>query len=811
MEALTHPFRHAWRRLKRTPAASLLAIVALGLGIGLVATMFSSVYGVALRGLPFPDSERLVHIEYAPPPSGRGNVEVSIHDFRDWQAEQRSFEGLVAFYDGTVNLADEGYPERYNGAFMTAEVFDLLREPALHGRCFAAGDDAPGADPVVVIGYEIFRKRFGSDPSVVGRDVRVNGEPATVVGVMKEGFQFPIKQDVWVPLRIDPAATERGEGMTFEVFGRLKSGVSMREAEAELSTLAQRLAAEYPDSNEGLEAVLIQPYIHEFTPEMIRNLLWTMLGAVGFVLLIACANVASLLLARASSRAKELATRLALGAERRRVVGDLLAEGLLLAAGGAVLGLGLAYQGSSFIGRLVDANPNPPYWVTPGLEPPVLLFVLGVTVAAGLLAALVPAIQASRMDVNTLLKEESRSSSGFRIGRFSRFAVIGQIALACVLLLGAGLMTRTIVNLRNADLGFTTENVLTARIGLFETAYPEEADRLRFWEDLLERLREAPGAAAAAATSSLPATGMGGTSFRLEGKEYATRRDVPGANFAVVSPSFFDTFDIPLRTGRAFDARDRADSQPVVIVNSSFAERVWPGENPLDKRLRFGREDREGEEPEAWRTVVGVAPDAWMNNLRDEDKSGIYAPLAQVDRRFLSVAVKTRAEPMAFSAALRDAVIGLDPDLPIYWTRTMDETVAEQRFFFDLFGGMFAAFGAIALLLAAIGIYGITAFSVGRRTQEIGVRMALGAGPGDVLGMILRQGTARLAIGLGIGLAAGIGVSRLLAGFLFGVAPTDPLTFGTIALFLAAVTLLACLVPARSAMRVEPVEALRYE
>ena len=400
MEALTHPFRHAWRRLKRTPAASLLAIVALGLGIGLTATMYSAVYGVALRGLPFPDSDRLVHIEYVPPPSGRGNVEVSIHDFREWQAESSSFEGLVAFYDGTVNLADEGYPERYAGAFMTAEVFDLLREEPLHGRTFARGDDLPGADPVVVIGYDIFRKRYGADPSVVGRTIRVNGEPATLIGVMGEGFKFPIKQDVWVPLRLDPVTIKRGEGMTLEVFGRLREGVSTAEAETEVSTLAQRQAAAYPESNEGLDAVLIKPYILEYTPKMITDLLWTMLGAVGFVLLIACANVASLLLARASSRSKELATRLALGAERRRVIGDLLAEGLLLASGGAVLGVGLAYWGTGQLANVVDTHPGPAYWVTPGLEPPVLIFVLGVTVAAGLLAGLVPALQASRLDVN---------------------------------------------------------------------------------------------------------------------------------------------------------------------------------------------------------------------------------------------------------------------------------------------------------------------------------------------------------------------------------------------------------------------------
>ncbi len=811
MYALVQPFRFAWRRLKRTPTASLLAVVAFGLGIGLTATMFSSVYGVALRGLPFPDSDRLVHIEYAPPPTGWGNVEVSIHDFRTWQEELRSFDQLAAFYDGTVNLADDGFPERYNGAFMTAESFDLLQVRPLHGRAFAAGDDAPGAAPVVILGYSIFRKRYGSDPSVVGRTIRVNGEPATVIGVMEEGFQFPIKQDVWVPLSLDPITLERGEGPTLEVFGRLRRGVASDEAQVELSTLAKRLAAAYPDSNQGLESVLVKPYIREYTPEAIVNVLWTMLGAVGFVLLIACANVAGLLLARASARSQELATRLALGAERRRVIWDLLAEGLMLASGGALLGLAFARWGTTELGRMVDAQPDPPYWVTPGLEPPVLLFMLAATLAAGLLAGLVPALQASRMDVNSLLKDESRGSSGFRIGAFSRFAVVGQIALACILLLGAGLMTRTIVNLRTADLGFATDRVMTARIGLFENAYPEPADRRHFWERLVETLEEAPDAALVATTSSLPTTGMDGTWYRLEGETYAERHDVPGGSLAVVSPAFFEVFDIPVRAGRAFNDADREGAEPVVIVNRSFAERHWPDSNPLGKRLRFGREDREGAEPEPWRTVVGVVADAWMNNLRDENGAGIYAPLAQLDYRFLSVAIKTRGEPAAFTNTLRQAVIGLDPDLPIYWPRTMDEVVAKERFLFDLFGGMFASFGAVALMLAAIGIYGVTAFSVGRRTREIGVRMALGARPGDVLRMILRQGTARLAVGLGIGLAAGLGVSFLLASFLFGVSPTDPLTYATIAVFLAAVTLLACLIPARAAMRVAPVEALRYE
>ncbi|MEM7354206.1 MAG: ABC transporter permease, partial [Acidobacteriota bacterium] len=678
---------------------------------------------------------------------------------------------------------------------------------------FAPGEDLPGADPVIVIGYDAFRKRYGGDPNVVGRTVRVNGEPATLIGVMDEGFKFPVKHDVWVPLRLDPTELPRGDGLTLEVFGRLRDGVSTAEAEAEVSTLAARLAALHPNSNEGLDRVAIQPYIREFTPKVFTDLLWTMLGAVGFVLLIACANVASLLLTRASSRSKELATRLALGAERRRVVWDLLVEGLVLATGGALVGFAFAHWGGGHLARMVDSHPDPAYWVTPGLELPVLVFMTLATILSGLLAAMVPALQASRMDVNTLLKEDSRSSSGFRIGRFSRVAVIGQIALACVLLLGAGLMTRTIVNLRNADLGFTSDNLLTTRIGLSVSAYPEEADRVRFWDSLLESLAATPGVESVALTSSLPATGMGGTYYRLEGEDYPTRQDVPGAYFAAISPQMFDTFDITLQAGRAFTDQDQPAAEPVIVVNRSFAEHAWPGQNAVGQRLRFGRENVSDGEPGAaeqpWRTVVGVVQDAWMNDLESDDTAGIYAPIAQFPQRFLSLAVETRGEPMAFTTTLRQTVLGLDPDLPIYWTRTMEEVVGQERFFFDLFGGLFASFGGIALLLAAIGIYGVTAFSVGRRTQEIGLRMALGASPSNVLSMVLRQGTGRLAIGLCVGLLAGIGVSRLLVGFLIGVDPNDPLTFGAIALFLTAINFLACYIPALTAMRVEPVEALR--
>ncbi len=806
MDAFLQSFRYAWRRLLRQPAATLLAVLALGLGIGQTTTMFGAVYGTALRDLPVPEGGRVVTAHYSNPSQGQNQLGVSMHDFADWRQQQRSLEGLAAFYNGTINLSDEGYPDRFSGAFISANFLDLLRVRPLLGRGFAAGEDQPGAEPVVILGHDVWRSRYGEDPRILGRTVRVNGKPSTVVGVMEPGFQFPHKEDVWVPLIRDPAQVERGEGIDTAVFGRLADGVTLEQARADLATIARRLAEQYPETNQGLEAK-VQPFTEGYIPEEIRRLIVTMLGAVVFVLAIACANVACLLLARASGRTRELATRFALGAGRRQVIWDLLAESLLLSVGGAALGLAIAHWGGQYISRLVLEHPDPPYWCAPGLEAPTYAFVLATTLMAALFAGLVPALQASRTDPGTMLRDESRTASSFRLGRFLRAVVVGEIALACALLVGSGLMVRSIANLRTMDLGFETEGILTARIGLFETVYPEETDRRRFFDNLLERLAATPGVESAALTSSLPTSGRDGTAYAVEGKVYEQRNDYPATRLAAVSSNFFATFDIPILEGRGFSGQDREETQPVVVVNRSFADQEWPGKDPLGRRIRFGRGDQE----EPWLTVVGVAADAGMSDLGDDDQDGIYAPLAQHDRRFLSVAVATRGEPQAFAATLRQTVLDLDRDLPLYWLLTMDEVVAEARFFYDFFGALFATFGLAALLLAAVGIYGIMAFAVGRRTHEIGVRMALGAAPDTVLGMLLRQGTARLLVGLAIGLGLALGVSRLLAAFLFAVDPGDPTTFLGVAVFLTAVTLLACLFPALAARRVDPVEALRHQ
>ncbi len=806
MDILPHSFRFAWRMLRKQPAATALAIVALGLGIGLTTTMFGAVYGILLRGLPFEDGTRILHLERIDRGDNRRGAEVPMHDFVDWQEMQQSFEGLSAFTIGTMNLSDEGYPDRFEGAFISHDFLRVVRTRPILGRGFTADEGRPGGESVVLLGYDVWRTRYDQDPGIVGKTVRVNGEPSTVVGVMGEGFKFPIRQDVWLPLRFDVDELPRGEGVELEVFGRLRDGVSLAAARAEMSAIAGRLGVEYPQTNADVD-VVVKPFTHEFVPDEIQDLFLTMLGAVCFVLLIACANVASLLLARSTSRGRELATRLALGADRRRIVSHLLAESLMLAAAGSAVGLALAHWGGGYLRRMVMQHPEPPYWAAPGLEPPVLLFVAGVTIVAGIVAGLWPALQASRTDVATLLKSESRTSSNATIGRFAGGLVIGEIALASVLLIGAGLMTRSIVNLQTTDLKFDPENLLTARLGLSASNYPEPPDRLRFFEDLIDALAASPAVASVAATSSLPTTGDDETFYRVEGKVYQQPRDVSRTNLAVVTPGFFDTFEVAISSGRAFTAQDREDALPVVIVNRNFAALAWPGEDPLGQRLRLGRLG----DDEPWRTVIGVVPDVWMNDFDDLDQDGIYVPLAQLDRRFLSIGIKTHSEPLAATAVLRGHVLELDRDIPLYQVRSMDQVLEEQRFFFHFFAGFFTSFGLAALLMAAVGIYGTMAFAIGRRIHEFGVRIALGARPVEVLAMVLRQGAVRLGIGLALGLGAALVVSRLLVYFLFDIQPDDPTTFAVTMLFLAIVALLACFFPAQRAMRVDPVEVLRQD
>jgi putative ABC transport system permease protein len=752
-----------------------------------------------------------MHLENADPSHDEPSLEVFPLDFLDYRDRQKSFEGLAAYTDGTLNLSGEGdQPERFNGSYMSANGFDILRVRPVLGRAFLPGDDAPQAERAAVLSYGVWQKRYQGDPKVLGRAVRINGEAGTIVGVMPPGFAFPDVTEVWTPLRVDPLREKRGQGETLEVMGRLRRGVSLDAARAEMAGLAKAIAAEYPATHQGREAV-VKPWMEEALGDEMPNLLWTMLVACLFVLLIACTNVASLMMARVSRRTREIAIRSSLGANRTRLIGQLLFESVLLSMLGGALGVALAYAGVRLFNAAI-AGSSPPFWIKIAIDPAALLFTLGMTLLAALVSGLLPALQASKADVGEILKDEGRGSSSLRLGKLSRVVVVLEVAFSCLLLVGAGLMIRSVVKVRTLDPGFDPANLFTARMALFEAKYPKEADRLAFFDQLLERLASQPDVTAAALTSSLPAHGSGLWQYRLEGGSYPTERDLPSARAAMVSTGFFKVFGAKPLAGRDFGRLDRLGSLPVILVNQSFAAKVWPGEDPLGKRIRLKEELDEKAPP--WRTVIGVVPDLQMEGIGSNDgkPEGFYLPLAQRCAGFVSLAVRTRtSNPLALTPVVRQQINAIDRDQPIYFVYSMQEVMANDRFFPNLFGSLFAIFGVAALLLASVGIYGVIAFSVHQRTQEIGIRMALGAQRRSVLNMILSQGMRQLLAGLAAGLVAAFFASRLLATFLIGVQPRDPATFTLVSFVLAAIAFVACWIPARRAMRTDPLSAIRSD
>ncbi len=806
MDPLLQDLKYGIRMLFKHPGLAAVSVLALALGLGLTTTMFSIVYGALLRGLPFEGASRLLIIKERNVTRVNAERTPSIHDFTDWRAQQRSFTDLAGFYSGTVNVAgDEGRPERFTGAFITPSAFRMVGIPAMLGRTFTDDEDRPETPLSILLGFNVWKNRFASDRAIVGRTIRVNGQAATVIGVMPEGFKFPLQQDLWLPLRLDPLKLKRGEGQSVEVFGRLRPGVSADQAALEFTAIGRRLAEQYPETNKDL-GTLIQPFTTEFIGKEPRALLFTMLGAVFAVLLIACSNVANLLLARAAVRTKEVAIRTALGASRWRVVSQLLAEAFVLSAVGAMLGLGIAALGVRLFNNAI-ADTQPPFWIDIRVDSVVLAFVFGVTLLASLIAGILPALQATGANVNEVLKDESRGSSSFRLGRFSKGLVVAEIALSCGLLVAAGLMIKSVVKLKTFDYGVTTDDVFTARVGLFEAAYPDSLKRQLFWTGLVQRLQDQPGVRGVALTSRLPALGTGTENLAIEGKAYAADRDYPEARSAVITPDYFQTFGASVAEGRAFGAGDDGTGLPVAIVNRSFAARFYPGASAIGRRFRTGRADSRA----PWRTIVGVVPDLSMNGTDSATFQGFYVPLAQSDARFISIAIRAQGDPMALAPVVRSTVAAIDPDLPIYFVQTERQAIDQNTWFYDVFGTLFMIFWFVALFLATVGVYGVMSFAVSRRTQEVGVRMALGAGSRDVIGLFLRQGAYQVGTGVLIGLGLAVLLARGLRIILFRVEPTDPVMFAGITLVLVATGLLACFVPARRATRVDPMVALRYE
>ncbi len=806
MHATWHEIRMTLSQLRQSPGFTAVASGILALGLGVTLYMCTAVQAYMLTPLPYPQPERIMHIERANLLSGFDSLEVTQHDFVEWRDVQQSFEDLAAFYYGTVNLSGSELPERYEGAFITPSAFEIIAQDAHIGRTLVAADGVPGAEPVIVLGFDAWLNRYNGDPAIIGRTVRVNGVPSTVVGVMPKGFAFPLAQEVWVPLVVDLAKIERGEGMTVEVFGRLEEGVSLEQARAEFANIAAALADRYA-ANENITTV-IKPFQREYVGDEARTSISAMFVAVLLVLLIACANVANLILARTAARQRDIALRAALGASRWRILVHVLTESVVLAAIGGAIGWFLADAGLELTDRaFTAAGVQEPFWVMLESDGRVMLFGVCVAVLAGVIAGLAPALRATRTDVNEYLKEGAKGS-GAPASKLSRGLVTAEIALSCILLVSAGLMIRSVVNMHARPLGIENTNLLTGRIGLPEARYPDPASQYRFFEQLSERLDANPELLGATVAYSYPGTDSRVTPYRTRDMEVPDDGQLPWTRYAGVMENYADVLGLELVRGRWFDARERADSRPVAIIDQRFAEEVFADGDPVGQQVFLGDP---GSEESGWHTIIGVTEATVISQLDDPDWPTAFVPLVQVPQRFLTVAVHTRGDPLAFSQSLRKAVYELDPDIPVYWVRTLDNWIWAGNFTSRIVTILFGIFAFVAVVLSAAGIYSVLAYSVAQRTREIGVRRALGALDGRIFNMILGQGAWQLGIGLTVGLACAVLFARLLSVMLAGVTPFDPPTLLGVAVILLAVALLASLVPALRAMRVNPMEALRYE
>jgi putative ABC transport system permease protein len=811
METLFQDLRYGLRVLTKSPGFTAVAVIALALGIGANTAIFSVVNAVLLRALPVRDAERLVVVwEHNRPRDRQQNV-ISPANFMDWRDQNTVFEQMAAFVDIRANLTGVEEPEELPGQVASVNLFPLLGVQAARGRTFAPDEGEEGRSNVVILSDGLWKRRFGADSGVVGQTIKLSGNNYTVIGVMPPDFQWFIKNmsltgkpaELWLPNTFGANARRRG-GRAWQSVARLKPGVTLAQAQAEMTTIASRLEQQYPDFNKGWGVNLV-PLRAQFTGE-IRTALLMLLGAVGFVLLIACANVANLLLARAATRQKEIAVRAAMGAGRRRIVRQLLTESVLLAGVGGALGLLLAVWGMDVL--LALAPPDLLGLKEVGLNLRVLGFTLLVSLLTGLIFGLAPAFGAARTDLNEALKEGGRGqgSGGRRAGARQVF-VVAQVALALVLLIGSGLMIRSFMRLQAVNPGFNAENLLSVRVLLPGAKYREDHQRIGFFRQLLERVRALPGAQGVSAIDALPFGGIGsGTSFTVVGRPEPPPGEVPVTDVRVADPEYFRVMGIPLLRGRNFTEKEATEVSRVVIVNETLVRQQFPNEDPLGKRITINMSDNPVPSE-----IIGVVGDARYVGLDVEPRAMTYWPHPELVRSGMTLVVRTGADPLSLAPAIQREVRALDADQPVADIRTMEQllatSVARARFSTLLL----SIFAAVALILAAVGIYGVMSYAVTQRTHEIGIRLALGAQAGDVLRLVVKQGMLLTLIGVGLGLGGAFALTRLIATLLFGISATDPLTFGALSLLLIGVALVANYLPARRAMRVDPLVALRYE
>ena len=799
MDTLIKDLRYGVRSFLKRPGFLVIAISTLALGIGATTAMFTVVNSVLLRPLHFPEPERIVLFQGVNPRQGITDSNMSIPDITDWQQQSQSFEQIAGFASGGVILSTGDEVERVRTTAVSAEFFPLFKTNPISGRVLQPDDMQEGRDAVIVISHALWQRRFGGAADVIDRKITLNGQPATIVGIMPAGFTYPNDCEVWVPLE---RTKERRDNRFVEVVSRLKLNVSLAQAQTEMDTINQRLAQNYVETNTGWSVHLTE--LRESLVGELRTSLLILLGAVAFVLLIACANVANLLLARAAYRQKEIALRTALGASRLRVVRQLLTESVMLSFVSGVAGLALSLW---FIKLLIAITPpNTPRLSEIRIDLRVFAFTFGVTILAGILFGLFPALQTSRPNLNETLKDSGQrgSETGGR-NRVGSLLIVSEIALSFMLLAGAGLLIKSFLHLREINPGFNPDNVLTMRLTLTPGKYAQGEPRAQIYKQLIDHVKATPGVQSAGAVLSLP---LGGDTFDVgrslirEGRPM-TPDESSNAQYLPVTPDYFQTLQIPLKSGRFFTDQDTLQSTKVVIVNETMARALWPNENPVGRRFTIWRDEKFPRE------IVGVVGDT-KASLDKEAGRQMYVPYAQ-DATWgsLSLVVRTAGDPSAMTSSVREAIRAVDKGIPNYNLKTMNDVVSTSAAPRRIPMLLMSAFAGVAMLLAMLGIYGVTSYYVTQRTHEIGVRMALGAQIVDVLKLVLRRAMLLAVIGIGIGVAGAIAVTRYLTSLLFGVKPIDRLTFVAVAVALAVVVFVACLVPARRAAKIDPLEALR--
>jgi putative ABC transport system permease protein len=801
VETIWQDVHYALRTLRKNPGFAIVAILTLALGIGTNTAMFSVINAVLLKPLPYPDSRRLVRVEEHH--SGAGASDLTYATYIDLKSSSRTLTDIAAYRWWTYSLTGDAQPESVKGALVSAEYFSALRlQPAL-GRFFTAEEDNRGNSNVVVLGYALWQRRYSSDPHVIGRQVKVSDTPSTIVGVMPPGFNEPFDAEVWMPLVAVGRFAENRRAHLLKVIARLHDGEDPAAAAAEVAVLAQRIDQTNPGVDPGLRISVSSLQQRAAAP--VRSLLVVLMAAVSCVLIIACANLANLLLGRCAHRSRELAIRSALGAKRTRLARQLITESLLLSACGAVAGIALALWSLRPLQHLVLSSISGFSAVT--LDSRVLAFAVAVTFFTGVLCGLAPALQAARRDLQKSLNESSRGSGGLHLRRLRDVFVACQLALALVLLVAAGLLLKSFTALLRVPLGFEPHGILTMKLFLSPTRYPEGSPRAGlYFQDVLQRVRAIPGVKSAAVVDSLPLESGASTDFVIAGRPPLDPGDEPEANIHMASPGYFELMGIPLLAGRSFTPQDSANAPRVILISHAMARRYWPGADPIGSEVTM-----KDWGPDLTGTVVGVVGDVKLDGIEVATHSAIYWPNQQFVGAFNALVVGTDASPSSVVFAIREAVWSVDPQQTIAQISTMDEIASDQfserRFSLGLIG----TFAALSMLLASIGIYGVLAQSVQQRTREIGIRMALGAQHGEVARLVIYQGLGMILLGIAIGIAGAMAATRLMSTLLFGVKPLDAAAFAVAAAVLLAVALAACWLPARRASHVDPLVALRYE